>query len=254
MRKVILISFLSLFVTGCSVTRNLYKGLSDNPNKPIPGNIAENIENQNITSTGFFIQKADIEMTSSNGKDKFIGTIKFQKPDKYLVSIRTRTGIEGARIFISGDSVLINDRINKKMYSGTSVNLMKKYGISQYFLPVVFGDIILDKHCGEGAEKCDGNNFKIECIVKGVALKYNIDCKRRKVIAVDQGNGNSADVIKINFNSFQNIGSKLIPGFIELNDPQHDIKIKMKLSKILLPWDGVINFIPGKGYEIIELV
>ena len=40
-----------------------------------------------------------------------MATIKYELPDKYLISIRSKAGIEAARIFITKDTVLINDRI-----------------------------------------------------------------------------------------------------------------------------------------------
>ena len=71
--------------------------------------------------------------------------LKFEYPDKYLISIKSRTGIEGARIYISEDTILFNDRINKKMYYGSSLYLKRKYGLTTNFLPLIFGDIVSRK-------------------------------------------------------------------------------------------------------------
>ena len=40
----------------------------------------------------FFIQKAEIEVINQDGKEKYLSTIKYEKPDKYLISIKSRTG------------------------------------------------------------------------------------------------------------------------------------------------------------------
>ena len=63
-------------------------------------------EDQNITNTDFYIQKAEIEFTNKDNRQKFLCSIKYQRPDKYLISIKSRTGIEGARIYVSEDSII----------------------------------------------------------------------------------------------------------------------------------------------------
>ena len=253
MRKITNIIILGLLVGGCSVFRNNERTISEITNKVIDGNILESTGNQNITNNGFFVQKAEIEVNSLAGNDKFIANIKFEKPDKYLISLRSRTGIEGARIFISGDSIQMNDRINKKLYLGTSSYLVKKYGFSQSFLPLIFGDIILEKRCKTGQEKCVDERLTVDCQLKGIPLSYIIDCKRKKVMTVDQINGIDRDGLSIRFEKYFISGNIIIPRIIELNDINYGISLRIKILKVESPWNGNISFIPGKGYELIEL-
>lgn len=244
---------MGLLVGGCSVFRNNERTINEIPDKIVSDDILEGTDNQNITNNGFFIQKAEIEVNSKGGNDKFIANIKFEKPDKYLISLRSRTGIEGARIFISGDSVEMNDRINKKLYSGTSSFLVKKYGLSQSFLPLIFGDIILDKRCMTGREKCVDDKLTIDCQLKGIPLNYIIDCKRKKVITVNQINGINKGGLSIVFDKYFSSGNVIIPRIIELSDINYGISLRIKILKVESPWNGNISFIPGKGYELIEL-
>ena len=245
---------MGLVVSGCSVFRNNGKTIEEKPEILNSGNVVEKTEKQNITNNGFFIQKAEIEVINSEGSNKFTANIKFEKPDIYLISLRSRTGIEGARIFISGDSIQMNDRINKKLYSGTSSYLNRKYGFSQSFLPIIFGDLILEKRCETGNEKCEGDKLVFACQSKGISLNYGIDCKWRKVVSVDQINSFSQDGLKISYEKFFKISGILIPKIIEFKDSQYDIEIKIKILKVELPWTGNVNFIPGRGYELIELL
>lgn len=217
-------------------------------------NVLESVKNQNVTSSNIFIQKAEIELLNENGKQKLIGNIKFEYPDKYLISIKSRTGIEGVRIYITKDSIFVNDRINKKMYFGNSFYFNRKYGLNQSFLPLIFGDIVIDKSCNESKYKCSGDQLEINCVVKGVTLNYNIDCKRGKTIFVSQVNNSGSEGIKMKYESFLNLGNILIPGKIEIENSQYDMTIRIKIVKVEYPWNGNIKFIPGKGYEIIELL
>lgn len=243
-----------IFLGGCSVTRNIEKGALENSNKVLSLSIAESVKFQNLTDTSFFIQKAEIEVINKDGKEKFIGTIKYEKPDKYLISIKSRTGIEGARIFISKDSILINDRINKKIYFANSFYLKRKYGLPLSCFPLIFGDIVLEKNCDTGQIRCSEDKMNIDCLVNGLRLRYDIDCKKRKVILVNQMDNFVQDGIKIRYESFFKLGNMFFPGIVELEDNQYNTTIKIKFSKIEFPWNGNVKFVPGKGYELIELV
>lgn len=248
MRKIITIAFLSLFLANCSMTR---KRFTENSEGFVSGTFAENIERQNITSEGFFIQKAEIEISSLEINEKFIANVKFHKPDNYLISLRNRTGIEGARIYISGDSIFVNDRINKILYSGNSLYLSRKFGLSQSLLPIVFGDIVLDRKSMLAGIECTGSTQELESNVKGTSLNYRIDCNKRKVSSVTN---NMDRDLEIRYSKFFKVGNRLTPGIIEMTDNQRNTKIRIKILKIELPWEGSLSFIPGKGYELIELL
>jgi hypothetical protein len=254
LRKVVIIILLPVLIAGCSVIGRSGKSQANYYPNTENNNILESAKNQNITNADFFIQKAEIEIINQGGKEKYLANIKFKKPDRYLISVKSWTGIEGARIYISNDSILINDRINKKFYSGNSFYLKKKFGLTPGFLPLIFGDVILDKNSQDTDEKCTGNKIVTECHVKGVILSYEIDCNKRKAIAVNQSDNFDGNVIKLKFRNFFNVGSNLLPKIIEFDDSQFNTIVKIKVLKVETPWEGSIKFIPGKGYELIELV
>ena len=243
-----------MLIEGCSLTRFRTKGPDEASNNTLTGNIIESVKRQNITNSGFFIQKADIEIESQNGKDRYLGSVKFEKPDKYLISIKSRSGIEGARIYISNDTIMVNDRINKKLYFGTSFYLRKKYGIDQSCLPLILGDIVSDKVCEENQEKCSGDKIMTSCFPKGISLNYEIDCRKRKTIMVEQINNFSQTGVKITYNKFRYVDNIYIPGIVEFKDSQYNATIKIRIMKVDFTWNGSVKFVPGKGYELIELV
>ena len=245
---------LAVFMGSCFVSRNAGNDVKRNSKVLISGNVLESVKSQNITNSNFFIKKAEIEVVSQNRKEKFIGNLKFENPGKYLVSIKSRAGIEGARIYISGDTILVNDRVNKKMYFGTSFYLEKKYGLTQNCLPLIFGDVVFEKNDLDKKERCSGDKLNINCTVKEIALKYDIDCKIKKAISVNMITSDAQPYILIKYGSFVNIENILIPRIVEFEDTQYNTKIKVKILKVELPWNGSVKFIPGKGYELIELV
>jgi len=216
--------------------------------------VLEGVKKQNVTNEGFFIEKAEIEIFSQEGKEKYLASIKFEKPDKYLISIRSRSGIEGARIYISDDSIRVNDRLHKKLYSGSAFYLKRKYGIAPGLIPLLLGDLIVENNYDEKKDSCLGNKIKMECYVKGIKLNYEIDCNRKKVVLVKQNDNFNKSFINISFTNFFNVGSHQIAKIIELKNIQYNIEVKVKVIKVESPWSGKIKFVPGKGYELIELV
>ena len=84
-------------------------------------------------------------------------------PDKYLVSIKSNTGIEIARIYLTEDSVMLNDRLNKKLYYGSASDLKKKYGLTTAILPVIIGDYVNDGKSDEESQNCIDGRLNIEC-------------------------------------------------------------------------------------------
>jgi hypothetical protein len=239
---------------GCSISKKIENTTSEYSSKHITDNILEDVKEKNITNLNFYIEKSEIEILTERGTEKYTGNIKFEKPDKYLISLKSRSGIEGARIYISNDSILVNDRMNRKLYYANASYLEKKYGFNISCLPLIFGDIVLEKGYEESKGKCLENRFKIDCIVKGLRLSYNIDCNKRKVISVYESNNYVQQSFRIKYDSFLSIKDFLIPKVMEFEENQHNIHIRIKIKKVEFLWNGSIKFIPGRGYELIKLV
>lgn len=254
MQKIAIILFLGILTGACSVTRKMRNETYPESSDTNSGNVLQRVIKQNITSASFFIQKAEIELITQNGKKKFLGSIKFEYPDKFLISLKSRTGIEATRIYINKDSILVNDRINKTIYFGTALNLKRKFGLNQSVIPLIFGDIVVENRFNAGIGKCEENKLKVDSNVRGVTMKYNIDCKRSKLDQVNLGNSNLKENININYSNFIYLNSTLIPRSIGIEDLQNNIKVRIKIIKTEYPWNGDVRFVPGKGYEIIEIL
>jgi hypothetical protein len=206
----------------------------------------------NLTEMGFFIEKAEISIETAEGRDNFLASLKFKKPDKYLVSLKSRTGIEAARIYLSGDSLLINDRINRVVYKGSQQSLQRNYGISATLLPVILGDFIKGISA-DSISDCRDGQMVTGSVLGGMKITYRIDCRMNKVIEAIPESSIGKQGIDMKFGDFFMEGATVIPGNIIVKDQKKGSSIEIKIGNIEIPWNGDIEFIPGNNYEIQQL-
>jgi hypothetical protein len=252
LRKVSFILWLLIFISGCAVITK--KSVTDNK---VPDDlkgycILKDIEIQNLTRNNFFIQKAEIEIVSGAESQKLIASIKFVLPDKYLISLKSKSGIEAARIYITADTVLINDRINKKLYYGKPEHLKKKFGIDPDVLPIILGDFINGNQKLDNKVYCSNGKADLDCAVGGMMISYTVDCKVKKLISARKEGSLNSSFAEIEYGSFIKKGNSLIPTKINLNNNTYSIAVT--IEKIESPWGGSIEFIPGSRYDLIELL
>jgi hypothetical protein len=203
----------------------------------------ETIEIQNLTSQNFFITKAEIEVTSVGESQKFLASIKFIVPDRYLISLKSKTGIEAARIYITSDTVLVNDRINRVLYFGDPEHVSEKFGLSADILPLLFGDFIKGNVKPDQKIICSDGKAELGCSFSGILINYIIDCNKMKISSAIQETSFNMNSAEMEYGSFIRAGVGLVPSDINMN--YNNTSVKIKIVKIETPWDGIIEFIPG---------
>lgn len=254
MRKIDFILGLIFFGAACSVSRIDERRYNASPEYMEEGKGLEGIKRQNLTANNFFIQKAEFKVISQEESINGLGSIKFEKPDKYLISLKSKGGIEVARIFISDDTILINDRINKKLYYGSPAYLKAKYGVTASVLPLLLGDYLNDDVYDNSKIKCLEGKFDIKGVINRVQVHYIIDCRSGKtLLALPEHNINGGK-LQIRYSNFLRTGKAFTPWKIEVSDSLSKTTIEINIDKIESPWEGTIQFIPGSQYEQIHLL
>jgi hypothetical protein len=239
---------------GCSVIRNRETWNNEFKNDVLDETILKRVEKQNVTLNNFYIQKAEFKISNKEETKRLLGSIKFEKPSQFLISIKSRSGIEAARVLITEDTVLINNRINRKLYYGSSEYFKRKYGAKTSVLRIVFGDYLNDNLSDNGKLKCSGNKIYTDALVSGIRIKYTIDCKKGKIILSETENNLTVSKIFIEYGDFLTNGNLLFPGKIKIRDEQSMTTIEIRIRKIESPWKGNIEFIPGNSYEKLQLL
>jgi hypothetical protein len=242
-----------ILITACAVSRKKIGQTNTTGVKPVVGNLSEIILNQNITGKSFYIEKAEFRIKSGEGEKSGLGTIKFLMPDKFLISIKSNTGIEVVRIFLTGDSIMVNDRFNKKIFYGSASYLKNKYGITTSLLPVLLGDYVNDEKIDSSRISCEEGMLSIGAVVEKAKVNYVIDCQQGKSILTKPEDSTGENLVEIYYTEFFQANNISIPGKIEIVEKKGNTRIELRIQKIISPWDGSIEFIPGKQFEKIRL-
>jgi hypothetical protein len=238
-------------MSGCAVSR---KSSIVNIEDTAAGAISEkSIVDQNLTNDNFYIQKAQIELNNEGETVNLLATLKYQKEGKYLISIRTKTGVEVVRILLANDTLLANDRINKKLYRGSTLYLESKYGVSFGTLPVILGDYIYDTNIGESIIDCNSGKAEIFKSAGNRRIDYLLNCRVKKVEVAKFNSETGEGNIEIKLGNFTRSGNCLYPGTSQITDTNSKSEIKIEIKKIEFDTDNNLKFIPGMNYEEILL-
>ncbi len=249
MYKALVPYLILIFFAGCSVTGRHGKSVLGNSENEKQLKFNYN----GLTQSSFFIQRADIEVLTNNEKNSFIASVKFNRPDSFLISIRSKTGIEVARVFLTKDSVLVNDRLNKVLYYGAEEALRKKYGYGNELIYLISGGFIEDLKSKNEIFNCNNGKIYYTSNVCGRNVDYLIECKALEINTITVESTDSGKDLRINY-----FGKEKKEGFvffrnIELRNINEYELVKIEIKKLVIPYEGEIEFIPGKNFEQVEI-
>lgn len=241
MRRLIVLICLGFFLVGCSALKKRPNNVYIEETRSFFG---EELVKKNLFKTDFDIQKIGIETISSNGNQSFLANLKYRANGNYLISIRSKVGMELARISISSDSTFIYDRINKNLYEGGSNNFLGQYGFNMTVLPVIFGDIVVEGINSYALFECNMGKTSISGKSGDTDVEYIIDCghKRPQEISIKNFNTGTSTII---LTDYKNIEEFYFPSNVSIKIEAFDYRINMKFDNIAIePGTEIIFNIP----------
>ena len=244
-----------IVATGCSVKRATLPTARNSDFTSSALLSVSDVTELNFTAQSFFIQRADINVVNNNQSQSATATIKFAQPDSFLISVRVLGGlVEAARIMLTSDTILINDRINNNLYFGSNQNVKRIYGFDLMFFPVLLGDLITASQTLSGIN-CDEGNAVLRESSRGYIINYYIDCatkKCRKVI-IENENDFFADDIEIDFDNFGKDNKMIFPTHLKINNFANFVSFEITIRKVEFNEGSSIEFIPGRNYNMVEI-
>jgi hypothetical protein len=246
-----LIIAITVLLTACSPVR--YTGLYDTEvNNGSFIDLNKTIS-MNMSGSDYNILKAVVKISAEEEENEFLVNIKYKKPDNYLISVKSKTGIEAARIFVSEDTVLMNDRINKRLYYGSSKYLDEKYGVNVKNIQLLLGDFLTGDNESLDTLKCFNGVALVSDIINGKRIDYRVDCSSGKVTDTYINAGIDNDLLHLRFDKLIAMENIIIPGLITLANEKNNLEIKMEMEKVVCGPVYEMVFIAGKGYEMVLL-
>lgn len=244
-----LILILLVLLTGCSTLRSGKTKTENNNSRFLD---LKKIRAQNLSGGDFNITKAEIQISRGDEKQKLLASVKFKTPGAWLISLKNNIGIEVARAYLTADTLLINDRLEKKLFYGKAKVIEKKYGIPFNAIPVIFGDFIDGYIGGIDSTKCIAEKDTLNIKFEGLEIEYFISCRDNKII-----NSNLSDlgnkVVQISYSRQNAVDNKKYPSRIKLVDTTDNYIVEINIRNIDFDSIERLDFIPGRGFENILL-
>jgi hypothetical protein len=211
------------------------------------------VRGKNLSENGFYIKSIDLEFNDGKTKSNIAGSVRFEKPDKYLITLRSKTGIEFARIYLNRDSIFILDRLKHKVYRGPLKYVNRNYGFPAEILAVIFGDFIGNcTKVDEGENK--GNIVKVKCLISGVVMRYELDREKGKAVSASVESRLGKDVSIIRYEKYKKENNAFFPEKIVMTNDSRKLSAVFRIRKIECPWNDKVEFNIDNRYEILELL
>lgn len=238
MQRVVAILFFLISIMGCSSSRKSHLSPTFINNNRI--NTINDLTQSNLTQNNFDIQKIDIQFKNREIEETFIANLKFREPDEYLISLRTKIGIEIARVNIKNDSIFIIDKINKILYKGSNSYLESYYGLSNGLMPLLIGDVLISDEENNSNFQCV-NNPVYKSYYNSYIINYNINCETARPNGIDLKDSYNRTTI-FNYTFKSNSDKKLVPDQIKVLSDFFGYEINMEFNNYIFNPSSKILF------------
>jgi hypothetical protein len=250
LRKALILSLIVLF-SGCSSgrlsTERKKTDLIGNGN-----NILEELSKNNISKRDFSIIKGSISFREAEKSGKYLFSLRHKDTNCYLLSLRNSMGIEGVRVFMTTDTVLINDRINRRVLYGRPEILISLTGIPGVFKELLFGDIVLNKESRTEKVEVIDNKVYVNQSIDGFLLKSQIDIGVNKISNARLNKGPGTNEIQFTYKNFDK-GTIAFPRKIQIKSINNAIDLLIRIDKVDFELIDSLKFVPGKNYKYEEI-
>ncbi len=230
-----------LLMTGCNALR---KSRVTTPADMIAvadyAALVEEVTGNNLTDRGFEIRKGSIELEGTEIEGKFGLHARLNAKGDFYASVRGPLGIELARILIVGNEVAVIDRFNRKIYTGKKDAVMKKNGLPEDFMRILFGD--MPGSVNNDFRKTTDNQVVVTAGDDGFRREITI-CReslkicREKIDAVDSGH-----TVYLDFSEFRETGGKRYASSISMEERKRMFHVKLFIDDLEYGYDSDIAF------------
>lgn len=239
--RIIIPVIMLLLITGCSgLRKGRTGGSSSGPVAAGYAAIVSSVIDNNITREGFEIRKGSIELEGTEIEGKFGWHARLNNKGDFYCSVRGPLGIELVRLLMVGNDIAAIDRINRKIYIGNKDQVLRKNGMPEDFMTIIFGDMPTDNNGSFGnygtntlSLVSEDEYFRREILVCTDVMKI---CSQ-KIDATGSDNE-----VYLSFGNFVSGDAKRYASVITLEERKRMFHVKLSIDDILFGYDSDIEF------------
>lgn len=239
--KYLTLIFILILVSGCSALR---KGRSTDTAALTTGldygAVIDNVVFNNITARGFEIKKGSIELQGTEIEGKFGLHARLNSKGDFYASVRGPFGIELVRLLMVGNDIAAIDRFNKTVYVGKRDAILRKNGMPEDFMKIIFGD--MPENYNTNYRLADNNLLTVTADDENFRREISICIDEMKICTQKIDAISSGHDIYIAFGNFIDAGAVRFPSVIEMSERKKMFHVKLTIDDLIYGYDSDIGF------------
>jgi hypothetical protein len=230
----------ALIIFGCSTSRKR-KTVADilviSPGEY--GSVIDRVRDNNFADKGFIIKKGRITLEGTPVEGDFGFYAKMNDSGDLSLSVRGPLGIEVVRFLSVENNLAVIDRIGRTVYVGQRDDIMKRYGMPEDFMQILFGDLPVS----EAGEVKMAENGLIAVYNNGEYVREVTICLQDlKVCKEYLFSLNSDNRVDLMFNNFKQTDRIKYASEITIEEKEKMFHVKLFIEDIIDGCDERIEF------------
>jgi len=235
-----------LLLSGCSATRKSRSDQSDRVDAAGVIYTYGDLQKNNISGDGFFIQKLRMDVSLGGVKDSYTANLRKSSDGQWLASIQLLR-IEIFRVYADEKNVIILDRIGRKATILEWPELTEKYGITYNLLPLLLGDLPEAGRNSKMKLACDSYS---DVNLATIKLAVMADCNAPRASQVVYVDGKYGRDVHMTTEEIKTAGNYFYSSVVRLSEGTSGVSVRMRIDEITVPWEGKITFSVPTNYKI----
>ncbi len=236
-----IVMLLIVLLAGCSASRRRRS------TEPIATDAAANynavatvVTGYNITDRGFVIRRGRIEMAGASMEGTFGFTARINMKGDFIASVRGPLGIELVRLLGVGNEIAAIDRFNRTVYIGEKDEFLRKNGLPDDFIKILFGDMPV--MYGAQYEPVNRNEILVRVRENDTVREVSLCIDEMKVCRQKIESALSGHELSMQFSDFKSDGGMKYASLIEMNEKKSKLHVTVKIDELVTGYDETIEF------------
>jgi len=244
MRKILktgLITVIIILLAGCSASRK--RKSTEAGSVAADANISamiSSIKSYNITGKGFVIKRGRIEVEGTDYDGSYGFNARLNSKGDFFASVRGPLGIELIRLIAVGNDIAAISRLERIVYVGKKDAFMKKNGMPEDFIKIIFGDMPELNY--QDYKMTGEREMIVKSVENGFEREINLCLDESKVCRESINSTASDHQITLDFNAFMSSGDVKYASEILMKEKRNMLQVKLSIEEFTSGYDTDINF------------